>query len=298
MISHTTVDPALLARRVWGYARASSDKQDDSVPAQTDYITALAPCVPGRFACIRTDPGQSATSTPYHERPGFSRLMRELEPDDALIVWRVDRLERMPHRALELYEWLKLRRIALYQTVDGGTPYNLTSAAGELMATFQAGISRYENRMRSDACNGARRRRKALGQRYHGQVKYGFHRAFSTTLDTGRKQDCHWLRDDQERTTIREIVRRRLAGESNLTITRDLNSRKIETAEGYSWKRSRLSNVSIWYLTLLLQGKLPWEGEEDEEMLQLLNATSPWPVWLAELAVDVEAKKVLSPVTA
>ncbi|KKK66860.1 hypothetical protein LCGC14_2959840, partial [marine sediment metagenome] len=80
-----------------------------------------------------------------------------------------------------------------------------------------------------------------------------------------------------ERTLIRRIVLRRMGGEDLPSILADFQRQGIKTAEKQKWNRPRLWRVSQWYVQMILDGKLPWNGEEDREMMTLIEAaTDGW----------------------
>ena len=73
--NHSITDAALEARKVYGYGRASSDKQENSAIAQQTRIDSTVPLVSGQYVRSYIDDGVSAKWVPYYDRPGFRKLM-------------------------------------------------------------------------------------------------------------------------------------------------------------------------------------------------------------------------------
>ena len=105
------------APRVFGYARASRNHQLKSPEVQEELIRQKAETIEGQWVRCRTDAATSATKTRWNDplrRPELGKLMRELEPGDHLIIWRLDRLERSPFGMVNALEWLVNRGVSVH----------------------------------------------------------------------------------------------------------------------------------------------------------------------------------------
>lgn len=106
----------------YGYARASTLQQDESVKTQEqtikDFYRANLADQYEWGGCFKDD-GVSAYSKEFAERPEGGKLDRTLKPYDALIVTRHDRLVRQIGDGAKVFERLKAKKIAGYTTTGG-----------------------------------------------------------------------------------------------------------------------------------------------------------------------------------
>ena len=140
--------------RLIGYARVSTVEQD--LQLQLDALN-KAGC-----ADIFTDKASGARGS----RPGLDACLAALEPDDTLVVWRLDRLGRsMPH-LVALVEELLGKGIGFRSLQDGAI--DTTTASGELMFNIFSSLAQFERRLiqeRTHAGLAAARARGRLGGR-------------------------------------------------------------------------------------------------------------------------------------
>ena len=97
-----------------GYARASTD---DQTPALQLAALKKAGC-----KTVFKDGGLSGATT---KRPALLRCLKKLEPDDALIVWKLDRLGRSLRDLITMLDELKQRGVkfrSLTEHIDTDTP--------------------------------------------------------------------------------------------------------------------------------------------------------------------------------
>ena len=121
--------------RLVGYARVSTGEQD--VDLQLDALRE-AGC-PDEL--IFVDKVSGAKSL----RPGLDACIDALEPGDALLVWRLDRLGRsMPHLVNLIQELLE-KGIAFRSLCDGAI--DTTSASGELVFHIFSALAQFERRL-------------------------------------------------------------------------------------------------------------------------------------------------------
>jgi len=137
-----------------GYARVSTD--DQNLELQRDALQA-AGC-----AHVFEDVGISGGAS---RRPGLSRALAALNPGDALVVWKLDRLGRsMPHLVATLADLTK-RGIgfrSLTEAIDTTTP------AGRLMGHMLGALAEFERSMIGERTRAgmaaARRRGRHVGR--------------------------------------------------------------------------------------------------------------------------------------
>ena len=98
----------------YGYARVSTD---DQTPALQLAALKKAGC-----KTVFKDDGLSGATT---KRPALLRCLKKLEPGDALIVWKLDRLGRSLRDLITLLDELKQRGVkfrSLTEHIDTDTP--------------------------------------------------------------------------------------------------------------------------------------------------------------------------------
>jgi hypothetical protein len=107
--------------QIYGYARASTKKQEDSPTVQADKIVAratqlieddptLSPLDPEEHIASEH---KSADRISWEDRPAFQSLMRTIEEGDVLIVTHYDRLDRNPLRFIACLAELQRKKIRL-----------------------------------------------------------------------------------------------------------------------------------------------------------------------------------------
>ena len=98
------------------YVRVSSRKQHHR--SQTPDLKLWAE---GKEAVWYRDKATGKTM----ERPGWERLMRNVQPGDTIVVWRLDRLGRTASGLTQLFEELQERKVnlvSLKDQIDLSTP--------------------------------------------------------------------------------------------------------------------------------------------------------------------------------
>ncbi|MCF6768590.1 recombinase family protein [Thiotrichales bacterium 19S11-10] len=118
-----------------GYARVST--QDQDVKLQIDALR-QAGC---DLNYIFTDKISGAKS----ERPGLNKCLAVLEPEDTLMVWRLDRLGRSMQHLVRLVEDLGQQNISFKSLCDGAI--DTTTASGELIFNIFSSLAQFERRL-------------------------------------------------------------------------------------------------------------------------------------------------------
>ena len=233
-----------LAPTTWGYARASTEKQDTSVPRQIADIQATAKKLGLDLYKTRSEHA-SASRISFRERPEFAKLMEEMNPNDHLIVWRLDRLDRNFYRILECVGWLDQRGIKLHLIREQfGLPLDLSTAVARATVAMMAMVADIEQEFRLHAIAEGKRWRQSQGLaigKFPGMGKRREHvrrKGRLVKLDVWDPVECN---------TIREIYRRYAEGETMAVIAEDLVARGVKTAAGRKWanKRRQCSMVTV-----------------------------------------------------
>jgi len=105
------------------------------------------------------------------ERPILNNLMKQLRPDDVLVVWKLDRLGRSLKHLVELVQVLMQNNIGLCSLND---PIDTTTAQGRLVFNIFASLAEFERdiiRERTQAGLSAARARGRKGGRPRGLPK-------------------------------------------------------------------------------------------------------------------------------
>ena len=139
------------ARRVFGYARVSTDEQHMGLQMRA---LRNAGCDP-----IFVDRGVSGATM---RREGLDRLLRSLRAGDRLVVWRLDRLGHSLSGLIQLLDSLGEQRIgfcSLCEQIDIGTP------GGKLVFHMMAALAEFERALISERTRAGMAAARARGQR-------------------------------------------------------------------------------------------------------------------------------------
>ena len=105
------------------------------------------------------------------DRPILNNLIKQLRPNDVLVIWKLDRLGRSLKNLVELVQQLIDNNIGLFSLND---PIDTTSAQGRLFFNIFASLAEFERdviRERTQAGLSAARSRGRLGGRPRGLSK-------------------------------------------------------------------------------------------------------------------------------
>lgn len=119
-----------------GYTRVSTSSQD----AQLQLDALIAAGVQKRDVFADVTSGSRAAI----ERPGMKRLLDYAEPEDTVVVWRVDRLGRSLIDVLNTVNLLRDRGVHVRSISDGIDP---ATSTGRLMLNMLATLAEYEREL-------------------------------------------------------------------------------------------------------------------------------------------------------
>lgn len=122
--------------RVFAYCRVSTT--DQTTENQVLEIAAAGFAINGRRIVEETISG----SVPTEQRPGFQRLLDKLEPEDVLVVTKLDRLGRNAMDVRATVEKLAQSGIRVHCLALGGV--DLTSPAGKMTMGVIAAVAEFE----------------------------------------------------------------------------------------------------------------------------------------------------------
>lgn len=214
------------------YARASTDKQGDSVEHQVSLLSEFAK---GRGWEVRKDSiyedeGLSATSKALWERPSMYRLLKDAERGHFQVVLfkGISRLARDEEEAIGTANRLKskgLRMISLEENYDSQT-------TPDMIFTLHASMAKYEAEKLSVRVRLGNIEKAKKGRWTSGTCPIGY------TIREGRLE-----RDPEYAPVVRRIFDMYLEGKGIHTIIKTLNREEILTPRGVQWGHSTISRM-------------------------------------------------------
>lgn len=212
--TNTTATPT----QAIGYARVSTEGQAESGAGMAAQRAAIEQACEARgwaLLDIETDNGATGTNT---DRPGLQRALDRIEPGQALVVAKLDRLSRSVQDAAALMDRARSEGWALVG-LDLGV--DTSTAAGRLVANVLAAVAQWESDAVSERTSAALQARIAAG------------------AQLGRP-------DRVPDETVARIKRWRSRGQSLPWIANRLNETGTPTAQGGAkWHASTVRGVLI-----------------------------------------------------
>ncbi len=215
------------------YVRISLDRSGKAlgVEQQERDCRALADRLGLAVREVYVDNDVSASSYSRKARPGYKRMMRDLEAVPADIVcMHSDRLYRQPGELEALVKLVERLGIGIH-TVHAGE-IDLTTASGRMTARVVGAVATHESERMSERRK-ARKQAQRLAGEYHGGPRpFGFE-ADGVTVRL----------DEAER--IRQAVADLLAGRTLYSLVADWNTSGVRTSSGARWAARQLSRVLV-----------------------------------------------------
>jgi DNA invertase Pin-like site-specific DNA recombinase len=245
----------------YGYGRASTERQVDTLKVQAEKITryfeySLNPKGYG-FGKIFSDPATSG-KTNIRQRPEGSLLNLALEPGDAVIIAKLDRGFRNARDGLETLEkWLERGVVVhiLDINVDTSTPF------GKMVFTMFAAFAEWERSRIRDRLMESIAYRRARGRPLCQNAPYPF-------VVRGARNNKHFAYAHWKRRMGRYVVKMREQGHTFEDIYWSLIVQKIRRPNGKEWSLGTLKNYFKEELQLRADlkahGKVRGIPEEDE----------------------------------
>lgn len=244
----------------YGIVRVSTDKQDKSPDMQAEDIGRMAATIDAEYmGCIAPDVGVSATHVRFFHRPAIIELRNRLKPGDYLIAWRYDRLARSMEDSVDLRGLLKAKKVKLHLVQQCEGELDFTSENGRMQALFYAMSSEMESITLSSRMKGNIGYRRAKGEAYHRNCRYGYKRTKIKTPNS-KRSSTYWVWHQPEWDQMHEIYVRHKRGETFTSIMRDFKYRRLKTADGEPWDRNgkavRFSMAFDYFVSALKEGKI------------------------------------------
>jgi len=190
-----------------GYARVS--KYDQDLKMQIDALL--------DFGCEEKNIFTDQISGSKVERPGLNKCLQELQEDDVLVVWRLDRLGRSMIHLISLITDFKERKIGFKSLCDGAI--DTTTASGELIFNIFSSLAQFE--------------RKLIQER----TKAGLIAARARGKTGGRKKT--------QATDPKVLTAKKMHQDHNMSINNICNILKISRATFYRYLSIPNNNISL-----------------------------------------------------
>jgi site-specific DNA recombinase len=166
------------------------------------------------------------------DRPDFQRLLAAIQAGlvDVVLVTEQSRLDRQLWNILELIELARTTPFRQIIATRSDDVLDLSTESGINRAIDQANRDRHEAELISQRTRFKKRARAREGLYDGGQRPYGYEADGITVRES-------------EAAIIRECRSKILAGQSVLSIVRELNERKVPSATGGRWHVSSLQKI-------------------------------------------------------
>ena len=226
--------------RVYGYLRASTDKQIASPETQRQIIEDYARRIGRSVDRFFIDPATSGKKR-LHDREQGRELMSTLRSRDTVIVARLDRLSRSFVGFAQILDtWTKLK-VGIHLCDMPGGHFDPENPMSEMMIGILIVFANYERRLISQRTREGLQARKQRGERYCRWAEYGWRweKRYDSTL---RKDVNVKVADDGERAIMAKCVELRAAGCSLDKIRQHVNyEMKARTRLGGHWTTNRVA---------------------------------------------------------
>jgi len=197
--------------RIFGYARMSTNMQEDSLDTQGDMLEEYVAdqrrtggfSEDDEWAGVYSDPAVSG-GTHLFEREAGRTLMERVAKGDHIIVTKLDRMFRSAADACLVLEHLRSGGIELHILQFGFRP---DSPIGRYIYQTLAAVAELERELMRERTREGMAWAKKQGRAVNQESPMGYRKV-------GAKRDSRFVPDLKEQESAKEIVRRRDDGES------------------------------------------------------------------------------------
>jgi DNA invertase Pin-like site-specific DNA recombinase len=155
----------------YGYVRASTDIQDETLAVQEQQIRAQALILGREIDGIFIERGVSG-SIPFAERPEGGELLTLVKPGDLIISPKLDRCFRSSNDALNVLGRLKKGGVGLHLMDLGGDVTG--NGIAKLVFTILSAVAEAERDRIRERITDVKRAQKARGHFIGGSVPFGY----------------------------------------------------------------------------------------------------------------------------
>ncbi len=231
------IDPVVKKRRVTGYARVSTDKDEQftSYEAQVDYYTQfIMSHADWEFVKVYTDEGISGLDT--RKRDGFNKMIADALSGklDLIVTKSVSRFARNTVDSLVTIRKLKEKGVEVY--FEKENIYSL-DGKGELLLTIMSSLAQEESRSISENVTWGQRKRFS-----DGKISMPYKRFLG--YDRGQNKDDPPVINQEQAIIVRRIYREYMQGKTPGAIARVLTADGIPTPGGkQKWQSSTIESI-------------------------------------------------------
>ncbi len=234
---HRISSSALKKRRVAGYARVSTDKDEQftSYEAQVDYYTQFIKRHPDwEFVRVYTDEGISGLGT--KKREGFNEMIEDALSGsiDLIVTKSVSRFARNTVDSLVTIRKLREKGVEVF--FEKENIYSL-DGKGELLLTIMSSLAQEESRSISENVTWGQRKRFS-----DGKVSLPYKHFLG--YERGAKKDDPPVVNPEQAVIVRRLYRMFMEGKTVGMIARELTAEGIPTPGGKEeWQASTVSSI-------------------------------------------------------
>lgn len=216
------------------YTRISDDREgrELGVTRQEEDCRLLADSKRLKVVGLYVDNDISASTRSRKKRPEYQRMLADARAGlfDYVLAYTTNRITRKPRENEDLIELAEQYGIR-YEYVRSPS-FDLNSAHGRLIARVLAATDAGEAEATSERVARAAAQRAQAGKFHGGGRPYGY------------EADGITIRESEAR-VLKDIVARLIAGESQVSVIRHLNSNGIPTADGNKWTLGNLKRTLL-----------------------------------------------------
>lgn len=234
---HRAVNSAVKKRRTAGYARVSTDKDEQftSYEAQVDYYTQFIKShADWDFVKVYTDEGISGLDT--KKRDGFNEMIGDALSGaiDLIITKSVSRFARNTVDSLSTIRKLKDKGVEVYFEKENIWTFD---GKGELLLTIMSSLAQEESRSISENVTWGQRKRFS-----DGKVSLPYKQFLG--YDRGEKKDDPPVINPEQAVIVRRIYRSFMEGKTVGMIARELTTEGVPTPAGKKeWRASTIKSI-------------------------------------------------------
>lgn len=234
---HRMPGPAAKKRRVAGYARVSTDKDEQytSYEAQVDYYTQfIRRHADWEFVKVYTDEGISGLET--RKRDGFNEMIEDAMSGtiDLILTKSVSRFARNTVDSLVTIRKLKDKGVEVY--FEKENIYSM-DGKGELLLTIMSSLAQEESRSISENVTWGQRKRFS-----DGKVSLPYKQFLG--YERGETKDDPPVVNPEQAVLVRRIYRTFMEGKTVGVIAKELTAEGVPTPAGKDkWRASTINSI-------------------------------------------------------
>lgn len=221
------------------YIRVSTDEQAQSgysLMAQRERLESFAKSQGWTLAKVYEDDGYSAKDM---NRPALQRMLKDAQPGEVILAYKLDRLTRS---VLDLYELMNLfeRSGVLFKSAT--EEFNTTTPHGRLMITLVAVLAQWERETIAERVKMGKQKKAANGEWPGGPIPFGY--TMAPGKIKGGRALVRLVPDPNRAHIVREMFERYLNGVGIRGLALWLNDEaRVQSATGGRWRVNTISKL-------------------------------------------------------